>query len=291
MKVLASGIHTFSVTDNGWTNYFLTIEGEKISMLSNSGEQGTANAELSTALLNLYYIARRQHKMWGLRISRNKIEFYTADTLHNEESVLLKYDESGITNVDSNGDETARILCENNHTKMNVGNGSAYVDVDGTDSDSKSTVYANDTFIEAEADLYLRGGRTGNSYVGWIHIDNNGDIFASGTIYTSSDERLKKIVATIEADIDKIAKARIVDYYFKADKDKKVELGSIAQDWQDVFPNAVRKDKEGHLSLDYSAAALASAVTAAKEIAKLKEENENLKRRLSAIEEKLGINK
>lgn len=166
------------------------------------------------------------------------------------------------------------------------------IGVYGDNSDSRARMYANDIYLDAESDVYVRGGNNNsNTYNGWIHINSSGDITASGTITTSSDERLKKIVKNVEATIEQIAKVRIVDYYFKADKKKKVALGSIAQDWQEVFPNAVRKDKEGHLSLDYSAAALASAVTAAKEIAKLKEENENLKRRLSAIEEKLGINK
>jgi hypothetical protein len=42
--------------------------------------------------------------------------------------------------------------------------------------------------------------------------------------------------------------------------------------------------------LDYASVALASAVTAAREIVNLKRENELLKQRLNSIEERLGIN-
>jgi hypothetical protein len=70
--------------------------------------------------------------------------------------------------------------------------------------------------------------------------------------------------------------------------------GSIAQDWQNIIPNAVKSqfdndDQCEYLTLDYSAASIASAVTAAREIVKLKQENAELKQRLAAIEARLGI--
>jgi len=43
------------------------------------------------------------------------------------------------------------------------------------------------------------------------------------------------------------------------------------------------------LSVDYAGAAIVSAVVDAREIVKLKQENEELKQRLTAIEAKLGI--
>ena len=142
--------------------------------------------------------------------------------------------------------------------------------------------------IEAQTDLYLRSAASGSSWAGWIHLDNTGRITASGTITTTSDERLKDIIRVLTPDIEKIAKARIVDFSWKNSKTAE-SLGSIAQDWQQIFPNAVKESDDGFLSLDYPAAALASAVTAAREIVKLKKENAELKKRLEAIERKLGI--
>jgi hypothetical protein len=51
----------------------------------------------------------------------------------------------------------------------------------------------------------------------------------------------------------------------------------------------VSKDEDGHYNLDYSAVTVVSAVEAAREIVKLKAENEELKSRLAAIEAKLGL--
>ena len=103
----------------------------------------------------------------------------------------------------------------------------------------------------------------------------------------SSDERLKTISKTIDADISQIASARIVDFVYNNDESNTQYLGSIAQDWERIFPNAVKEDLNGNKGLSYGSVALASAVTAAREIVKLKTENAELKQRLDAIEARL----
>ena len=105
----------------------------------------------------------------------------------------------------------------------------------------------------------------------------------------TSDERLKENIVEKEANISDIANTRIVDFNFKDEEEK--NFGSIAQDWQSIFPNAVKQNKKGYLGMDYGAIALGSAVTAAREIVTLKEkvqtleeENQSLKERLANIE-------
>jgi hypothetical protein len=86
----------------------------------------------------------------------------------------------------------------------------------------------------------------------------------------TSDERQKNIIDELEPSIEDIAGVRVVDFSYKKDKFNTPRAGSIAQDWQEVIPNAVTENQEGILSLDYGAVATVSAVTAAKEIVKLK---------------------
>ena len=105
----------------------------------------------------------------------------------------------------------------------------------------------------------------------------------------TSDERQKNIINELEPSIEDIADVRVVDFSYKRDKFNTPRAGSIAQDWQKVIPNAVRENEDGILSLDYGAVATVSAVTAAKEIVKLKQENEQLKARLAAIEAALNL--
>lgn len=116
-------------------------------------------------------------------------------------------------------------------------------------------------------------------------VSNN--INYTGTCSQLSDENIKEIVNYINPLIEDIADVRIVNYELKFNKGT-VYSGTIAQDWQNILPNVVTVNPENEtLGLDYSATALISSVTAAREIVKLKQENEELKQRLSILEEKL----
>lgn len=123
----------------------------------------------------------------------------------------------------------------------------------------------------------------------------NGSSFDSNVaINVTSDERLKTIIDNVEPTIEDIANVRVVDFKFNNDETNTIHTGSIAQDWQNILPNAVKSNvdkdtNEEYLSLNYDAVSIVSAVTAAKEIVKLKQENAKLKERLAAIEAILDI--
>lgn len=139
-------------------------------------------------------------------------------------------------------------------------------------------------------DAYFRcaGGNATMHATGIARIDGY-SITSSTTIVADSDERLKDIKGEAKGNIEKIAAVRVVNFSYKSDDTKSLHLGTIAQDWRDIYPNAVKENAEGFLGLDYPAIAVAAAVENAKEVVKLMEENEELKKRLAAIEKKLGI--
>lgn len=112
----------------------------------------------------------------------------------------------------------------------------------------------------------------------------------ASSVTQSSDIRLKDIVEEIEPDINDIAAARIIKYTKKDDKNeqKQVRVGSIAQDWLNILPESVFEGADGYYTLNYSEIALISAVEAAREIVKLKEENASLKAQIAKIIEKIG---
>lgn len=160
--------------------------------------------------------------------------------------------------------------------------------------------------------LTTNGGVTTNNYISAQNIktgvvqspsnearivlnDNSGGtislnanvVVANGTVI-SSDESLKNIIKDTEITVESIASTRTVDYELKSNVGD-LKSGAIAQDWQSILPNVVKTiDEEQHLGLDYSSAALISAVVDAREIVKLKQENEELKQRLAAIEARLA---
>ena len=94
----------------------------------------------------------------------------------------------------------------------------------------------------------------------------------SGTPYTdknwvyNSDMRKKDVIRLIDMDAQRIADAPIFDFTWKSDAVKELTLGSSAQYWQTVFPNAVRQTPDGYLGMDYSSIALASAVLTARKV-------------------------
>lgn len=72
-----------------------------------------------------------------------------------------------------------------------------------------------------------------------------------GQLYVQSDERLKTDIRPIENALDRIGKLKGVYYHWKDDKKEKQEIGVIAQDVQQQFPELVNTDKNGILSVDY----------------------------------------
>jgi hypothetical protein len=125
-----------------------------------------------------------------------------------------------------------------------------------------------------EISFNAHGTSQGFSVTGRINLFPDTVFNSTMAMNVSSDERVKTIVDNIEPSIEDIANVRIVDFKYKNDKSNTVRAGSIAQDWQNVIPNAVKEftmnGEESTLSLDYGAVATVSAVTAAKEIVKLK---------------------
>jgi hypothetical protein len=109
-----------------------------------------------------------------------------------------------------------------------------------------------------------------------------------GTWNNTSDIRKKNVVDYVDADLEMIAKARIFDFKWKADSKSQTMLGTAAQDWQKIFPNAVKDGPDGYLSMDYSATALAAAVITARKVVNHEKEIARLKKRIEDLEKQLA---
>lgn len=89
-----------------------------------------------------------------------------------------------------------------------------------------------------------------------LSVDSSGNVVAQGTVTGSSDGRLKRDVKAIDGALDKILSLRGVNFRWEgrhADdaRDGEAGIGVIAQDVQRVFPEAVREDPNGYLSVAY----------------------------------------
>lgn len=110
-----------------------------------------------------------------------------------------------------------------------------------------------------------------------LHV--TGNILATGTITPGSDIRWKENIVKIDSALFKISLLEGVTYDWK---DKEVrgsdrQIGLIAQDVEKAFPEAVKKDNEGYMSVNYDG--LVGALVEG--IKELKAEIEELKKKIS----------
>ena len=129
------------------------------------------------------------------------------------------------------------------------------------------------------------------NYVGTIHsttgIYSDGYVSAKGQ-NTSSDMRLKNVLNDVVLNVNDIANAPSVRFAWK--NGGGVDVGSSAQYWQGLLPDAV-KERDGMLEMQYANIALLSAIAIAKRsenheerIKRLEKENMELKQRIVILE-------
>ncbi len=79
-----------------------------------------------------------------------------------------------------------------------------------------------------------------------------GNITYGGTVTSSSDRALKKDIQTIPDVVQKIAKINGVTYnWIDSQRGTRRQMGVIAQDVQQAFPELVYQDESGYLSVNY----------------------------------------
>ncbi|WP_157678744.1 tail fiber domain-containing protein [Bdellovibrio bacteriovorus] len=150
-------------------------------------------------------------------------------------------------------------------------------------------------------------GQTSPSYK--MHV--NGTVAGTAAYVNTSDERLKKNISVIPGALEKILRLNGVYFDWRQDEypewnfEQRHDVGVLAQEVEKVFPEAVRTDEKGYKAVAYSKL-VPPLIEATKEIngkcemnvaqirdlqdkvTVLQKENEELKKRLSAIEEKLN---
>lgn len=97
-----------------------------------------------------------------------------------------------------------------------------------------------------------------NNFAGYFNGDVN--IFGAGWIsgiWTSSDQRFKQDVKKIENVTEKLKKLNGYTYNLKTEEfkernfDKNKQIGVLAQELKDVFPELVKEDNKGYLAVNY----------------------------------------
>ena len=128
--------------------------------------------------------------------------------------------------------------------------------------------------------------RQGDGY--WKVYSNGSAIFANvlsnGYVTALSDIRRKHVVSRFHLKPEAIAMASIIRFRLKESKDQTIHVGGIAQEWQEIMPDAVVKTDDGFLSMDYSVIAYASVVSLARTVVNQQQKIDKLEKRLARLE-------
>lgn len=104
------------------------------------------------------------------------------------------------------------------------------------------------------------GGTWAGYFDGDVNINGNVNVNGSGVYsgtWTFSDKRFKANIKEIENISERISKLKAYTYDFKTEEfksknfEKGKQIGFIAQELQEVFPELVKEDKSGYLAVNY----------------------------------------
>lgn len=172
-----------------------------------------------------------------------------------------------------------------------------------TDADiyfkSGSTTYARigsntsgNLALYARSSIVIRGGATGsNAPTTGATIDASGNLLMTGGITMYSDIRKKTILNHVELSLKEVADAPLIEHYYNSDEKKTTHVGSVAQYWARLNDWFCKEDEEGFLTMEIQNAALASAISVARELTRYESKTDKqikkLKKRIGELEEEI----
>ena len=124
-----------------------------------------------------------------------------------------------------------------------------------------------------------------------VIIDKDCNLLVSGGITMYSDQRKKTILNHVELSLKQIADAPLIEHYYNSDDAKTTHVGSIAQYWANMNDWFCKLDSEGFYTMEIQNAALASAISIARELDRYETKTDKaikkLKKRICELEEEV----
>lgn len=134
------------------------------------------------------------------------------------------------------------------------------IDKDENVKVTKSTSNATYPLMAVSASIVSSGSTYEAIYNNSIHINPYTGLVAAGKVnaasgfFQTSDINKKNIIGDLDLDkaYDLIDKCQTILYTLKDDDSDKEQIGLIAQEVKEFFPELITEDNDGALSLDYS---------------------------------------
>lgn len=150
-----------------------------------------------------------------------------------------------------------------------IGINSLYMNDESDGWDEGIEFYRDDTggwdSLRAYRGTWYFYSNNGNSY-GNIQAQNG---YAEGTWASKSDARMKNVVGDVDLTVEQIAAMPAVKFTWKNDPEKRVHVGTLAQPWQKVLPEAIETTQADTLMMCYGEAAMVSVIKLAQRVLEL----------------------
>jgi hypothetical protein len=101
-------------------------------------------------------------------------------------------------------------------------------------------------------------------------IYSNTGVYSAGYVTALSDARKKDVLGDVELSAEQIAEMPAVRFSWTDKTKPGIFIGTLAQPWQKLLPEAVHTMTDGVLSFDYQSAAMASVINLAREVVAIK---------------------
>jgi hypothetical protein len=101
-------------------------------------------------------------------------------------------------------------------------------------------------------------------------IYSNTGVYSAGYVTALSDARKKNVLGDVVLSAEQIAQMPAVRFEWKDENKPGMFVGTLAQPWKEILPEAVHQQPDGTLSFDYQSAALIATINLAKEIEAIK---------------------
>lgn len=128
-----------------------------------------------------------------------------------------------------------------------------------------------------------------NQYV--TRMYRNGNVLVTGGITMYSDIRKKTKLQDVELSLKQIADAPLIEHYYNSDTMRTTHVGSIAQYWASMNDWFCKLDNDGYYTMEIQNAALASAISIARELSRYETKTDRkirlLKQRVKELEDKI----
>ena len=136
--------------------------------------------------------------------------------------------------------------------------------------------------------------QSNTSSVTYWKIMNNGNsefanVLSNGYVTALSDIRFKDVINRTALSLEAIASASLIRFTWKNRHDSRVHVGGIAQEWEKILPEAVVKDADGRLTMDYGVIGMVAAVSLAREMQDQQAKIASLEERIARLESMLGL--